>query len=423
MPDASDRHSDAFITEQAEHVLRQHFASEIRLRPVKAFRHSPYKRFSAVRRCAVEGDPGAPKTVIVKKVREDNASPYDPDSPTPSEVTHGFFADWAALALFSQIPHDPPILPAFYGGDRDAGIIVMEDLGDESNSLGQILAGDDPERASEALAAYMRDLGRFNALSIGWQPTHHHLLQQLGPLPTAHELYDYPWEPARLRATPAAEIDTAIAQYRKRFAALGIEPAQGVDAEIALITAQILDSPGPYLSLCQGDQNGVGGFMLRPGGSRMYDFDTAGFRHALLEGMPHRLTWGGMTRLPNELTAMLDRAYRETFAQGCPLATDDARYDRAMAEAGGYWHIFHTVDRLQSALELAASTPLHEERMRGPSTLRQQILAWTDAFANLAEEKDQLPALARSARDLATRLRNYWPAEVGNLPIFSAFAR
>jgi len=44
------------------------------------------------------------------------------------------------------------------------------------------------------------------------------LLEQLGPLPEPHTLYDYPWEPARLYPAPDTEIDAAIIRYRARFA-------------------------------------------------------------------------------------------------------------------------------------------------------------------------------------------------------------
>jgi hypothetical protein len=87
--------------------------------------------------------------------------------------------------------------------------------------------------------------------------------------------------------------------------------------------------------------------------------------------------------------------YQETFSERCPQITDDAYYHRAMVEAGACWHIFHTIDRLHSALALDPATPLHQKRMLGPSTLRQQTLAWTEAFANLAEEKNGLPTFWR----------------------------
>src|SRR5262249_28240318 len=116
------------------------------------------------------------------------------------------------------------------------------------------------------------------------------------------------------------------------------------------------------------------------------------------------------------LLPVLDAAYRAALGQGCPEAADDAVYYRAMVAAGARWHIFHVIWRL-------APDALREDRPRGPSSLRQQVLAWIDAFADLSEEYGHMPALGGSARDMAQRLRTLWPVEVHTLPGYPAFRR
>ena len=109
----------------------------------------------------------------------------------------------------------------------------------------------------------------------------------------------------------------------------------------------------------------------------------------------------------------MDRTYRAALSAVCPEAADDTLFHRAMVDAAARWNIFHVVWRLPDAIE--------RDRPRGPSTLRQQLLAWIEAFAELSEEFHTMPALGRSARAMAARLRAIWPPEVGWLPTFPAF--
>ena len=79
----------------------------------------------------------------------------------------------------------------------------------------------------------------------------------------------------------------------------------------------------------------------------------------------------------------------------------------------GSWHIFHMIGRLPTALE--------RDYQRGPTSLRQQFLAWMEAFAAITEAAEHLTALGQAARMLAGRLRGQWPAAVAALPYYPAF--
>jgi hypothetical protein len=57
----------------------------------------------------------------------------------------------------------------------------------------------------------------------------------------------------------------------------------------------------------------------------------------------------------------------------------------------------------------------------GLTTLRQQVVAWLEAFADLSEERQQLQALGKSARSAVERLRKLWLAEVCSVPYYPAF--
>jgi hypothetical protein len=64
---------------------------------------------------------------------------------------------------------------------------------------------------------------------------------------------------------------------------------------------------------------------------------------------------------------------------------------------------------------------LSGDYQRGLTTLRQQVIAWIEAFADLSEERQQLQALGKSAREAVKSLRGLWPAEVCSLPYYPAF--
>ena len=97
------------------------------------------------------------------------------------------------------------------------------------------------------------------------------------------------------------------------------------------------------------------------------------------------------------------------------LVIDGGGGTRALAEAAARWHVFHVIWRLPTALE--------RDYLRGITRLRQQLLAWLEEFAGVAEECGHATALGSSARALAARLRAQWLPDVVHLPFYPAFRR
>ncbi len=126
------------------------------------------------------------------------------------------------------------------------------------------------------------------------------------------------------------------------FENLGVQPATGIADEIEFVTSAVEAHPKRFLAFCKGDQNAAGDYIRRNGTPRLFDFNASGYRHALIEGMPGRMTWGCMMRLPARILPLLDRAYRSQFTQKHPDISDDT-FRQAMIEAGARWHIFHVV--------------------------------------------------------------------------------
>src|SRR5262245_17089210 len=355
---------------------------------------------STVLRCRLlDAAPPAPTSVIVKRSK------------------HGaILEDWAASLFLEQVPHEPPLAPRCYGGDLAAQVIVLEDLGDdEGPDTRELLLGDDPDRAAAALVEHLRLVGELHGATAWRAEAYARVRRAFGPPRPPRPLYKDPWSEARGPALTLQDREQAVREYRSSLQALGLRPAAAADEEIDLVTQRVEGEPGPFLAYCQGDQNEPGGCARWRGQLRLFDFDCGGFRHALLEGLAGRLTWGAASRIPADVVRAMEEAYRRALAAGCLAARDDGLYHRALAEAAARWHVFHVIWRLPTALE--------RDHQRGITRLRQQLLAWLEGFAAVAEECGHATALGASARALTARLREQWPPDVVDLPFYPAFRR
>src|SRR5215470_5394410 len=119
-----ERHNPEAIVKFAEALLSRQFDQEAHL-----VRDRVFPGFKSVAlRCRVEGrGAGLPGSLIVKKAREDRMG-YFPDSRATPNAAHELFNDWAAARFLYGLVHDPPLSPRFYAGDREHGLIELEDL-------------------------------------------------------------------------------------------------------------------------------------------------------------------------------------------------------------------------------------------------------------------------------------------------------
>jgi hypothetical protein len=405
-----EKHNPEAIVKFAEALLSRQFDQEARLVRDRVF---PGFKSVAVR-CRVEGRvEGLYDTLIVKKANEDRMG-YFPDSQATPNAAHELFNDWAATRFLDGLGHDPPLSPRFIAGDREHGLIVLEDLGDgEAPNTVDALQGHDPQLAEQTLVEHAALLGKLHAATMGRYEEYRQIRLGLGPAPQPLKLYHDPWSKARLSHIPTSDIDEAINSYRAVFATLDIRSQPGVEDEIEHVTTVVEADPGPFLAYCKGDQNAAGDYIRRQTKPRLFDFDAGGFRHALIEGMPGRMTWGCQMRIPPRVQRDMEKGYQTALSRGYAEAADDRVFYRGLVEAGARWNILHLIHRVPTALS--------GDYQRGLTTLRQQVVAWLEAFADLSEERRQLQALGKSAREAVKRLRELWPAEVCSLPYYPAF--
>ena len=391
----------AFV-QAAERVLSGTFGGPVRLGEAESLRDKYRNR---VVRCPVaDGPAGAPASVIVKASVGEGDHAYDPTKDGREDTAWRFFNEWAGTRFLNeQRAADPPLLCAkLLGADRAAGLIVLEDLGTGS-SLADALQGDDPVAATTALRQYAASMGRLHAQTIGGEDHWRRLRQEV----SGHDLGAREGDDWR---------EKSAARFREHAVALGVPVVPGFDHEADAVQ-RALTQPGPFDAFAPGDTC-PDNHRLTPGGPylRFFDFEFAGFRHALLDAaylhLPFPTCWC-VARLPGGLPDELEAAYRKELVKGCPEAAEDAFFHQAMSHARAYWTLATVAWGLEGALKENSDWGLSTNRQRHPLRL-ENFAARSDRFGHL-------PALSQTCRALAVRLRALWPEGDTAMPPYPPF--
>jgi hypothetical protein len=377
---------------RAEQILTETFEGSIRLGDGRDLGGSA--RSQVLRFPVLAGPSAAPASVIVK---QSASQAFDPTS--ANDAYWLFFNDWASLQFLSQIAVAQPLVPALYGGDRQSGLFVMEDI-QQGTRLDHLLLGNDPDAAEAGLLAYAETHGRLHALTISRQAEYLRIRERLGPAESADSYYSYHW----------------LAVALQEIAALLDVPVQpGAAEELEHLRAALV-APGPFLTLVQSDA-APDNFLWDGAAWRLIDFEGARYTHALLEGaccrMPFPTCWC-VYRLPAALIERMEAIYRAELSKGCPAAADETLFHQGIAEACLTWALnFHHMMRPLGKM-------LEQDRHLVALTDRQRFLLYLHAAAHASKEFEHLPAIGRTMRSFANRLAQLWP-EAADPPYYPAF--
>lgn len=149
-------------------------------------------------RCFIHPVSGFPSSFIIKKVETE----YSPNR--TDWDTRRFFNDWTGSQFLNTIPSKFQHSPLFYGGDRNLGFIVIEDV-QHQNSLVEPLLGNDRNYAEWALLQYATCLGHLHSDTLGKVAEFEELYKTLSP---------------EMKFTRS---NLNIQQHESRFEKLGIE--------------------------------------------------------------------------------------------------------------------------------------------------------------------------------------------------------
>ena len=377
----SNDHSDPLLR-AAERVLAQTWGHAVRLGP--GTRLSEPGRRNLILRCPVLAGRG-PASLIVKQVHSEAASLHQADA----WDVQRFCSDWAGAQFLSTLQGRAPHSPRFYGGDREMGFILLEDLGAHASLVEPLLHGEEAD-AVQALLGYAARLGALHTDTIGQEAAFTQLWQTLTPQPVSmtHDV-------KRL-----AEQILLLQRHVEHLGAR-VEPAFREEVATTLIA---LHTPGPFWAYLHGDPC-PDNVVYTGTQVCLIDFEFGHFGHALCDGTYGRMlfpTCWCANRLPATVVVQMEMVYRAALVPGCPAAADDRLFEDALVDACGYWVLLTLVRHLPQALA--------EDRPWGIAPIRPRLVSRLEAFITTAEAFHRLPAMRGTAHRVLEVLRWRWPA-------------
>jgi Ser/Thr protein kinase RdoA (MazF antagonist) len=318
---------------------------------------------------------------------------------------HGDFgSELATLEFLNAMPE--PVAPRLLGGDSEAGVLVMEDLGPGPSLADALLTGEF-DQAQAGLIAYARALGRLHA----WSASRGAELAAL-----------------RARYAPGAALEPAWmgAIERGREAFLGVAAGlglatDGVGDEISGLGA-LMSGAGSggsglggsgYLGLVHGDAC-PDNVRLTGGDCLIFDFETSGWGPVVLDVAyllaPFPSCWC-FGAVPSDVAVPALDAYRVQVTAG----TNDLgpEWPAAMAAAVAGWIV---------ARGSVMAGVLDEDRGPwGTTGMRPRLLAWMRSFTGAASQARVLPRLRALTGQLAGELSSRWADPP--VPDYPALAR
>jgi hypothetical protein len=381
------------VTEEAQRMLSQIAGSEIRFTQVE--RLSEIGRRNLILRCLSTPSGNLPSSFIIKKVEADV---YDPEDPN-SWDSRRFFNDWVGSQFLSSLAGRADHGPHFYGGNREVGFIILEDMGPH-RSLVEPLLQEDAATAQAALLRHMTRLGQLHADTVNQSNSFENLFRSL----SASGMSSAPTQ---------QELEEDIQKVQALLEGLGVQIESGFLPELREITTAVIN-PGPFLVYIHADPCPDNVF---DSGEqiRLIDFEFGHFGHALRDATYGRMifpTCWCANRVPPSLVAQMENRYRTELIQGCPQAQEDTVFEKALVTICGFW-LMHT---LRWHLDPASK----EDQSWGRASLRQRILARLEAFMTTSRDLGHFPAVRGTAGRLLDLLGERWP-ETPSLPLFPAF--
>jgi len=323
--------------------------------------------------------PGALPTTVVLKYAVDGTSALRTEY-----VALRFLLEHASTGLG----------PRVYGYDQDVDLLVLEDLGPSvGRHLGSLLLEPNFREVEPALVAHMRALGHLHGTTLGAARSYGALAEEVGLAPISrhrvHRVVD------DLRALP------------DRLVRAGFD-GESVGPHVDILVRE-LENPGPFHCLTHGDGTFANGLLI-DGQVRLFDFETAAPRHALIDGAfatTRYLHSVWAAELPLELRRRMESAYRVALEEHCEAARDDAQYQLA-AEAGGAAWVAAQIAYIAEVIEV--------DQTWGLSSARARILSACGDFAERWPASPLSPRLNR----LQDSLRQKWGnPSLSQYPAFS----
>ena len=387
--DRSQQAFEPFII-ATEQILSAALNNQIHINEIECLTEKG--RRNLLLRCFINPVNGLPSSFIIKKVETESYNPDDADS----WDTRRFFNDWTGTQFLNTISSKFKHSPRFYGGDRNLGMIVIEDV-QHRNSLVEPLLGSDRAYAEWVLLQYAACLSQLHSDTLGKAAEFEELYKTLSP---------------DMKFT---KVDVNIQQHQSRLENLGIQPRSDWLQDLETIQKTMSD-PGDFLAYIHTDA--CPDNVLDTGRElQLIDFETGRFGHAFIDAACGRMMFPSCwcsKRLPDAMVRQMENTYRTILIQHCPVAEDDRVFETALVNSCGFWLLYTLSRHFEYAL--------NKDGYFGISTIRQRILARLSAFVAISQKLNQLPGLRDTSSRLLNLLHQRW-SDVPDLPLYPAFQK
>ena len=152
---------------------------------------------------------------------------------------------------------------------RDAGLIVLNDLGKDGVSLADQMTAEDRPALVAALQSYAASMGRLHAATVGKEADFRRIRREIGGTEAVKESEGTAW------------FRENVGPFREACASVEQSLPTGFDAEIERVRAA-MDEPGPFLAFSPGDTCPDNHRLTETPYVRFFDFEFCGFAHAFL---------------------------------------------------------------------------------------------------------------------------------------------
>jgi hypothetical protein len=140
----------------AEAIISNSLGKSIQIKSIK--RLTGQGGHSLIYRCCT-----ATEDTFIIKMAADSLHPVEKPR---TEAGKRFLNDWVGAEFLSSLNQSKSLCPHFYGGDREQGFFVLEDLGMHLNLVSPLLNGNSVI-AESGLLKYYTCLGSLHAMTTG----------------------------------------------------------------------------------------------------------------------------------------------------------------------------------------------------------------------------------------------------------------
>lgn len=393
------RDFDLLAVAAAERLLSARFGDIVRL--------DEYQQLDSqhnVWRCRTIKNAYHITSVILKQMSIDKRPPSAYESP----MLIRFLNEWASLLFLRELPLQ--FAPRLYAAQRDAGLLVIQDLGEYPN-LQAILLGDDRASAAQGLIWLGHYLGKLQVATIG-RGVRFRMRQH------ALKAYSPYWDATR-------DLRPVLADLHQCLQTLRINPPFPFAEEVMEVEGQLF-APDPAYVFVHGDA-APHNFLYTPHGLVLFDFEYASYGHGLIDAVGARLAfptayWG--RRSPPSLIQQIEAAYRAQLAQVIPQAESDQWFAQMIEYACAHWVLNKLLgmwyEYLKNRLRYGAAYDFQHPR-RSPENLalfRQKMITLLLAFLDL--ETEYLPYTRRIIQQGHEVFLHIWP-DLQPLPCYPSF--